>query len=91
MHLLAGRQLLQSLEKGSVVRKKWVTHMPAEEIASAAKTTRTVRCVVKDSKMCLQYAHQVCCHLKVSASLLLPERDKRPCNCSLTICKSCVY
>ena len=61
VHLLAGKQLLQSLEKGSVVRKKWVTHMQPAEIASAAKTTRTVRCTVKDSKMCLQYAHQVCC------------------------------
>jgi hypothetical protein len=55
----AGKELLQSLEKGSAVRKKWVTHMRPAEIASASKTTRTVRCLVKDSNVCLRYSHQV--------------------------------
>lgn len=41
------------------VKKKWATHMRPAEIAAAAKTTRTVRCVVKDSKVCLRYSHQV--------------------------------
>ena len=55
----AGKQLLQSLEKGVAVRKKWVTHLKPADIAAAAKTTRTVRCVVRESKACLQYSHQV--------------------------------
>ena len=55
-----GKQLLQSLEKGMAVRKKWVTHLKPADIAGAAKTTRTVRCVVRESKTCLQYSHQVC-------------------------------
>ena len=42
------------------MRKKWVTHLRPAEIAAAAKTTRTVRCVVKDGKALLQYSHQVC-------------------------------
>ena len=41
------------------MRKKWVTHMRPAEIAAATKTTRTVRCIVKDGKALLQYSHQV--------------------------------
>ena len=41
------------------MRKKWVTHLRPAEIAAAAKTTRTVRCIVKDGKVLLQYSHQV--------------------------------
>ena len=66
MGLCAGKQLLESLEKGAAVRKKWVTHMRPAEIASASKTTRTVRCLVKDSKVCLRYSHQVHCHFRSS-------------------------
>ena len=66
-----------------MVRKKWVTHMRPAEIASAAKTTRTVRCIVKDSKMCLQYAHQVCCcSLCVHHAAILTSKTAR--ECSLT-------
>lgn len=55
----AGRQLLQTLEVGAPVRKKWVTRLSAAEAAAAAKTTRHVRCFVRGGKVCLRYLHQV--------------------------------
>lgn len=44
------------------MRKKWVTHMLAADIAAASKTTRHVRCSVKDGKVHLRYQHQVVIH-----------------------------
>ncbi|KAK9904234.1 hypothetical protein WJX75_007362 [Coccomyxa subellipsoidea] len=55
---MTGRQLLQTLEAGASVRKKWVTRLSAAEAAAAAKTTRHVRCFVRGGKVYLRYLHQ---------------------------------
>jgi len=56
---LAGHEALQALEKGSVMRKKWVGSTSAEAANHTQKTERLIRCRVENNRVLLHYHHQV--------------------------------
>eukprot|EP00884_Botryococcus_braunii_P007336 jgi/Botrbrau1/16603/Bobra.0068s0031.1 len=55
---LSGRQVLAEIAEGSILRKKWVTHMAPAQVVSASKPTRHIRCTLNNGKVCLHYFHQ---------------------------------
>lgn len=77
----AGEQLLGVLEGGAPLRKKWATHMSRADVAVASKTTRHVRCYVREGRVCLRYQHQVRAGRALWQGRTLCMTDT-PCSCS---------
>ncbi len=57
--MCAGHEALQALEKGSLMRKKWVGTTSAEAANQSQKTERLIRCRVENNRVVLHYHHQV--------------------------------
>ena len=55
----AGHDALKALEKGSMLRKKWMGQIDASEAPAMAKTERLIRCRLHDGKVVLHYHHKV--------------------------------
>ena len=54
-----GQEVLDALEEGSPVRKKWVTGLGRDAAAAAPKTLRHLRCQLQGTAVVVQYWHQV--------------------------------
>lgn len=56
----AGKDALQVLQRGSLLRKKWLGNSDAAEAQQSQKTERLIRCRVENNRVVLHYYHQVC-------------------------------
>ena len=62
--VFAGHEALEVLQKGSLLRKKWLENNDANEAQQIQKTERLIRCRVENNKVVLHYYHQVSTQLK---------------------------
>lgn len=54
-----GHEALRVLQKGTVLKKKWLENKDANEAQQTQKTERLIRCRVENNKVVLHYNHQV--------------------------------